>query len=106
MHNNESPRNDGLPKSSMKNSTCLKEPLLNSLFTTFFNQELSSSQKQVLTKLFFLQILSESKRFVSDILPVCNVLNVDGLLITVYIKKTFGSLSNSLLILLIYSSYH
>lgn len=53
MHNNESPRNDGLPKSSMKNSTCLKEPLLNSLFTTFFNQEISSSQKQVLTKLFF-----------------------------------------------------
>ena len=39
MHNNESPRNDGLPKSSMKNSTCLKEPLLNSRFTTFFNQK-------------------------------------------------------------------
>ena len=41
--------------------------------------------------------ISESRRLISDVLEITNSLNIEGLLMTVDIEKTFDSINHSLL---------
>ena len=75
IHNNKSPGNDGLSKEFYE---CfwdkIKKPFLASIHKGFLNQELSTSQKQVVIKM--LEKKDKDKRFIKNWRPI-SLLNTD-----------------------------